>query len=700
MERTLGPCDKVTPRHLRRAAYLYVRQSTLRQVLENSESTQRQYALRQRAIALGWPTEQIVVIDSDLGQSGASSADREGFQRLVRDVGLGRAGLVLGLEVSRLARNSTDWHRLLEICALTDTLILDEDGLYDPAHFNDRLLLGLKGTMSEAELHVLRARLRGGLLNKARRGDLESPLPIGFVYDAAQRVVLHPDQQVQGAVRTLFATFARTGSATATVKAFAAQHLLFPRRPRCGSRRDETVLWAPLEHSNALRILHNPRYAGAFFFGRTRQRKHAEVGHAFERLPREEWTALIRDAHVGYITWDDFEHHQRQLLENAQAAGADRRRSPAREGPALLQGLVVCARCGERMTVRYHQNRGECWPTYVCQRAGIEHGVPICQSVPGHALDLAIGRLLCDTITPVTIELTLAVQHDLQTRAAEADRLRRQHVERARYDADLARRRYLRVDPDNRLVAAELEAQWNQALRAATDAQEAYERHARTDALSSDPAQHDRFRSLVADFPRLWQHHDTPDRERKRMVRLILDDVTLAKTPEGLTAHVRFRGGATTSLQLPPALAAWQRRQTSPDVVARVDRGLDHATPGEIAAQLNAEGYVSGAGRAFHLRLVERIRHDYDLRPRYDRLRAQGMLTLDEMARLLTIDPKTVKTWARRDLLRAHAYNDKRECLYEHPGHPLPVKMQGRKISDSRRRQIVPNQPPEVQYEA
>jgi hypothetical protein len=460
------------------------------------------------------------------------------------------------------------------------------------------------------------------------------------------------------------------------------------------------VLWAPLEHSNALRILHNPRYAGAFFFGRTRQRKHADVGHAFERLPREEWTALIRDAHVGYITWDDFEHHQRRLLENAQAAGADRRRSPPREGPALLQGLVVCARCGDRMTVRYHQSRGERWPTYVCQRAGIEHGVPICQSVPGHALDLAIGRVLCDTITPVTIELTLAVQRELQARAAEADRLRRQHVERARYDADLARRRYLRVDPDNRLVAAELEALWNQALHAATDAQEVYQRHARTDALPPDPVQQDRLRDLVADFPRLWHHPDTPDRERKRMVRLILDDVTLAKTSEGLTAHVRFRGGATTSLRLPPALAAWQLRQTSPLVVARVDRGLDDATPGEIAAQLNAEGYVSGAGRAFHPRLVERIRHDYALRPRYDRLRAQGMLTLDETARLLTLDPKTVKTWAHRGLLRAHAYNDKHECLYEHPGHPLPVKMQGRKIADPRRRQVAPNQPQEVQYEA
>ena len=319
--------QKVTARHLKRKAYLYIRQSTLRQVMENTESTERQYALRQRAVALGWPQEQIVVIDCDQGHSGASAEGRGGFQQLVGDVGMGLAGIVMGLEVSRLARNSSDWHRLLEICALSDTLILDEDGVYDPAHFNDRLLLGLKGTMSEAELHVLRARLRGGILSKARRGELESPLPIGFRYDANNRVVLDPDKQVQETIRTFFQTFRRTGSATATVKAFRMQGLRFPRRARSGSAKGE-VIWGELEHSRTLWVLHNPRFAGAFFFGRTRLRKHGEHGHRFEKLPREEWTALIRDAHVGYISWDAFEENQRRLLENSQAHGHDRRRSP------------------------------------------------------------------------------------------------------------------------------------------------------------------------------------------------------------------------------------------------------------------------------------------------------------------------------------------------------------------------------------
>ena len=413
MDLTADRSQKITPRHLRRQAYLYVRQSTLRQVVENTESTQRQYALRQRAVALGWPIEQVVVIDRDQGQSGASAADREGFQQLVRDVGLGRAGLVMGLEVSRLARNSTDWHRLLEICALTETLILDEDGLYDPAHFNDRLLLGLKGTMSEAELHVLRARLRGGILNKARRGELETPLPMGFVYDPQGRVALDPDRQIQETIGAFFQTFRRTGSATATVKAFRDQQLLMPRRARSGAHAGET-LWVPLEHARALWLLHNPRYAGAFFFGRSRQRHRTETRAVFERLPRDEWTALIPAAHAGYITWDDFEENQRRLRENSQAAGSDRRRSPPREGPALLQGLAVCGRCGDRMTVRYHLHQGSHWPTYLCQRRGIALAEPICQSLPGRGLDEAIGRLLIETVTPLTLEITLTVQQELQ----------------------------------------------------------------------------------------------------------------------------------------------------------------------------------------------------------------------------------------------------------------------------------------------
>src|SRR5229473_4102663 len=305
---THDPHSKVQTSHLKRNAYLYVRQSTLRQVFENTESTKRQYGLRQRAIALGWPEERIIVIDSDLGHSGASSADREGFQRLVAEVGVGHAGVVMGLEVSRLARNSTDWHRLLEICALADVLIVDEDGVYDPAHFNDRLLLGLKGTMSEAELHVMRARLRGGILNKARRGELEMRLPIGFVYDTEARVRLDPDARIQESIRQLFRTFRRTGSATATVKAFRVQGLLFPHRIYRGARKGD-VQWGELDHSRVLWVLHHPRYAGAYCFGRTRYRKHPDGQTVSVRLPSAEWVSLIPNAHEAYVSWEEFEQN-------------------------------------------------------------------------------------------------------------------------------------------------------------------------------------------------------------------------------------------------------------------------------------------------------------------------------------------------------------------------------------------------------
>jgi DNA invertase Pin-like site-specific DNA recombinase len=373
--------QKVSASHLKRSAYLYVRQSTMRQVLENTESTQRQYALRQRAVALGWPHERIIVIDTDLGQSGASAADREGFQKLVAEVGMGRAGIVLGLEVSRLARNSTDWHRLLEICALSNTLILDEDGVYDPAHFNDRLLLGLKGTMSEAELHVLRARLHGGLLSKARRGELRCRLPIGFVYDEGGRVLLDPDKEVQESVRLFFQTFERTGAVHATIKYFREQGLLFPTRLTAGGKKGE-LLWGPLSLNRAAHALHNPWYAGAYVFGRGRWRKQPDGRVRHERLPQEEWHVLIRDAHPGYISWLEYERIEQRLLAAAKTIGFERAAGPPREGPALLQGRVVCGLCGSRMHVHYNTRRsGELVTNYVCAGRTRLFGDPLCQSV-------------------------------------------------------------------------------------------------------------------------------------------------------------------------------------------------------------------------------------------------------------------------------------------------------------------------------
>jgi DNA invertase Pin-like site-specific DNA recombinase len=662
--------SKVQARHLKRRAYLYVRQSSLKQVLHHTESTERQYALQRRAVALGWPSDRIVVIDADLGQSGASAADRHGFQELVAEVGMGHAGIVMGLEVSRLARNNADWHRLLEICALTDTLILDEDGVYDPAHFNDRLLLGLKGTMSEAELHLLHSRLIGGMLNKARRGELRSALPIGLVYDAADRVVLDPDQQVQQTLRLFFETFERTGSASATVKHFRVQQLHFPQRVHRGPRKGE-LIWGDLLHSRARWLLHNPRYAGAFCYGRTRQKRRGE--RHYERVPREEWTALVRDAHPGYISWEKFEQNQERLRENAAAHGAERRHGPPREGPALLQGLVICARCGTRMTVRYSTRRGTLHPEYVCQRERIDRADPSCQHIAGASIDAAVGQLVVESLSPLALEMTLAVQQELETRLEEADALRRQAVERARYEAELARRRYLRVDPDNRLVADALEADWNDRLRALTEAEEHYRRERESDRAAIDEEKRTRIVALASDFPALWHNPATPDRERKRMLRLLLEDVTLLKGEE-LIVHVRFRGGATKTLTLPRPLPAWKIRQSSEELIAQIDRLLDDHTDKEIADLLNAKGFRSGEGKTLDRLKIHQLRHGYGLKSRSQRLREAGYLTREEMAEQLGLHPSTVSAWRRHGWLASVAYNDRGEHLFPPPGPDVPVK--------------------------
>src|SRR6516162_6963514 len=449
---------KVTNAHLERDAYLYIRQSTPRQVIENTESTQRQYALRDRAVALGWPRERIHVLDCDLGKSGSQSAGRDGFQKLVSEVALSKAGLVMGLEVSRLARNSADWHRLIELCSLAGALILDEDGIYDPANFNDRLLLGLKGTLSEAELHFLQARMRGGMINKARRGELEMRPPVGLVYRDDVVLTLDPDAEVQAAMRLVFETFDRTGSAMQTAKLFHEQGIRFPRRIRKGVNKGE-LHWVQAAHSRILQVLHNPRYAGAFVYGRVRTRLLPDGKHSTRKVPQSEWQFVIPNAYVGYISWEQFESNQKRLAENASGFGGARKAGPVREGPALLQGRVICGLCGERMSIRYGMAYHQVAPTYVCQEASVRRAEKVCQRVPGAVVDQAVSDLLLELMQPLTLEVALAVQQEVEARITETDTLRRKHVERAQYEAELARRRYMSVDPANRLVADSLEAE-------------------------------------------------------------------------------------------------------------------------------------------------------------------------------------------------------------------------------------------------
>ena len=536
--------------------------------------------------------------------------------------------------------------------------------------------------MSEAELHVIRARLQGGILNKARRGELQCPLPVGLVYNSEARPILDPDKQVQESIRFFFDTFRRTGSACAVTKAFRQKNLLFPRRLKTGPNKGELV-WAELMHSRALCILHNPRYAGAFVYGRNRSRPKVDGSISLTKVPREQWT-LFKDVHPGYISWAQYEQNLQQLRDNAYANGHDRRKSPPREGPALLQGLVVCGVCGSRMTVRYHMRQTKIVPEYVCQRDGADHIVSVCQHVFGEHLDQAVGQLLVGTVTPLTLEVTLTVQQEIQARLDEVDRLRKKQVERAQYEADLAQRRYLHVDPANRLVADSLEADWNNKLRALRAAQEQYEAHRKNDRAAISEQQRANIAALAQDFPRIWKDPNTPDRERKRLMRLLLEDVTLIQNEE-ITAHVRFKGGVTKTLTLPRPLNAWQARKTPAEVVTEIDQLLDHHTYPRIAAILNERGTTSGEGKAFSSRMVARIRRSYALTPRYDRLRKVGMLTVQEMALRLGISPQTVKIWNRHRLIRGHAYNDKNDCLYEPPGEESPRKAQGVKLSQRAR---------------
>src|SRR5580704_6757173 len=504
---------KVQPHHVERGAYLYIRQSSMRQVVENVESTKRQYALRGRAIALGWHDDQIIVIDSDQRESGASAAWRAGFQRLVTDVGMGHAGIVMGLEVSRLARNNADWHRLLEICALADTLILDEDGVYDPTGFNDRLLLGLKGTMSEAELHVLKARLRGGILNKVRRGEYRCALPTGFVYDGAGNVALDPDLQVRETISHFFETFSRVGSASQTVKVFRNEGVYFPARIRKG----QITIFQPLTASTAMRTLHNPRYAGAYVYGRRRYWRSHDGTKKLRTRECDDWLARIPDAHPGYISWEQFRQNLKILEANGRGFEVARA-SPPREGGALLQGRAVCGRCGRHLRTRYAARRGGLETWYICDRASGSRGEPNCQSIAGRPIDEAVGTLITEKMTPAAIELALEIRREIEARYEEADRLRHRAIERAQIEVDLAQRRYMLVDPANRLVADTLEREWNDKLRALARAQEERERGRQEDLCVLDEEIQRRLVALTTDFKTLWLDPGVPNRERKRLL--------------------------------------------------------------------------------------------------------------------------------------------------------------------------------------
>jgi hypothetical protein len=530
--------------------------------------------------------------------------------------------------------------------------------------------------MSEAELHVLRSRLRGGLINKARRGELRCRLPVGLVYDPKGRVVLDPDTQVQESVRLFFHTFHQTGAAHATIKLFRNQGLLFPTRVAAGPRTGELV-WGPLSLGRAASILHSPWYAGAYAFGRARHRKQLDGNVRRTKLPTNEWLALLRDAHPGYIAWEQYLENQRRLAESTKALHFDRSQSPPREGPALLQGRVVCGLCGSHMHVRYSMRRDQRVPTYTCVGRGRLFGDPLCQSIVGTQIDAAVGDLLVGAVTPMALELTLAVQQEIQRRVDDADRLRHRQVERAQYETDLARQRYMHVDPANRLVADSLEAEWNAKLRLLDHARNEYQRQRAADRLVVDDEQRRCVLALATEFPAVWRDPNTPDRERKRMLALLVEDVTLIKQHQ-ITAAVRYRGGATTTLTLPRPLTAQQLRATHADVRQQIDALLDDYTCAQVARILNERGLRTGAGDAFDTAAVQWVRFSAKLPSLKQRLIAAGMLTTNQLGERFGVKRSTIGRWRRHGLVQARICNELGEWLYWPPKQPPKTAPMGR----------------------
>ncbi len=655
--------QKLKANHLERSAYLYIRQSTLRQVYENTESTKRQYGLKQKILALGWSCDLIITIDSDLGQSGASSEHRQGFKKLVSEVGMGHAGMVASLEVSRLCRNSSDWARLLEICALTDTLIMDEDGIYDINDFNDRLLLGLKGTMSEAEMHFLYSRMRGGMISKARHGELKRPLPIGYVYNGDDKIVMDPDIAIQNAVNVFFLTFKRTGSACATVKEFNQKELKIPVRFHGGIRKGE-LAWNPLTHSRARRIIHNPLYAGIYCYGR-QQIKKTVNGKKSVKMPVKDWHAYMTDSHQGYITKDQFEENTKRLKDNAYAHGHDRRKSPPREGPALLQGIIVCGRCGKRMTVRYQQNCAKLVPVYICQKDRIENGAKVCQTVMGEKVDEGISKLLLEMLNPLAIKAAIKVQNELSARKLEADKFYSQQIERAQYEAELAKKRYMLVDPGNRLVATELEAAWNQKLRHLEETRQKLKKKKEKDLEQVRQATRKDIIEIASDFPKIWKSSNVSFREKKRTIRLLIEDVTVTNDDKKTVASIRFRAATSKTLIIDRKLPMCEIRKVKKEIIAKVDELTENHIPSEVADTLNRQGCRSWDGSMFSFKSVRYVIKTYGLRSHYTRLREKGYLSLPEKIVELNSTKEEIMQMRNEGKIIFYRATERNEYLYE-----------------------------------
>jgi DNA invertase Pin-like site-specific DNA recombinase len=660
--------SKVERQHLQRRAYVYVRQSTVAQVERNAESRERQYELVERAVALGWQAAEVVVVDEDQGRSAKSADGRDGFQGLVAEVGLGRVGIVLGIEVSRLARSNADWYGLLDLCALTDTLIADSDGIYHPGLHNDRLVLGLKGTMSEAELHVLRARLRGGSLHKAAKGELRLPLPAGLEYDETGRIRITPDEAVADAIATVFAYFDELTSARQVMLRLLEEDRQLPRK----ARSDRQLRWATPTYKAIHEILTNPCYAGAYAYGRKRTERRVEGGVIRERqrrAPREEWHVCIEGHHPGYITFERYLANQQRLRANwrpprGEGGGA------AREGRALLQGLVRCGRCGRRMQVGYSGKT--LVPHYSCVRGNQLYGTERCQSVGGRRIAQVVLDAVFEALRPVGIEATLrAIEHANSNHQAVV-RSAQLELERAQIHADRARRQFDACEPENRLVARTLEREWEQRL---TELRRAEHALIEVGARRPDPLTDEEIAWCGRDgidLRHVFPAPTTSDRERKQLLRAILTDVvvTVDRTSEQHAAALRvvWEGGAVTEHTVPLPRTGSHTRCTDQDTIALVRQLAERYPDKQIAAILARQGRRTGAGNPFTAHRVAGLRAHHNIPAAPVRATAHDgeMVTVAKAASELGVSTATVHRWLREGFIMGEQIT---------PGAPWQIRL-------------------------
>jgi DNA invertase Pin-like site-specific DNA recombinase len=644
--------EKILKTHLERRAIVYLRQSTMKQVYEHHESTARQYGLRERAVALGWSPAQIDVIDDDLGQSGTSTSERDGFQRLAEDVAHGRVGAIFSLEVSRLARSSADWHHLLDLCGLADVVIVDEQAVYVPRDYNDRLLLGLKGTMSEAELYWMRLRLYGGQLSKARRGEYAFLPPAGYEWDAAtSRFRLSPDEEVERAVRLVFERFRLDGSAYGVARYLVRHGLLLPVR----SPAERDLRWTRANTSLILSMLHNPIYAGAYAYGRREHRLGLVDGQKRRRsreLVQDAWKVCLRDRHPGYISWDEFMANQDKLHQNRTRPEVHQR-GAAREGSALLQGLALCGRCGHRMHVDYCGAPRRA--IYLCQKIV---GAATCCVLPAKAVDDAVARLFLDAVRPPEIELGLAVVREAERQANDVDRQWALRLERAQYEARLAERRYKAIDPDNRVVARTLEREWNDKLEAIEQIERDREALRRRERLELTPADRAHILGLARDLPALWNAPTTTHAERKNLLRMLVREVSLSPVDvptRSTRVRVLWQTGAVSDFTV-PRTNRFTVLSTSDAALSLLRAWVDQKDA-VIAAELNRRGLLTGAGCTWSIGAVRRVRNAYGLYStsrkshRAPLRRQDGAYSVDGVAALVGVKPATVRLWVRQGVL-------------------------------------------------